>query len=1170
MSGTNRQNQPTKDEYRSIIHKKYYENREKARKRRTTETNVLAEMTGYLAEPFTLPRTRVESHNVSYMTTTRANDYGGTSPLLPEEERDPARYVYDDFHERVEDFLLRYLHNEDRRTLRKTSALYAALLDAVEGYMELTESTIKLCRRTLRPMRRSMDELPFSLKGAMKPSNAKASNERNDAGKKGCADGQEKVFLLTDNGETLPGTCVSAKWQDPKSTYKNANRSNFVGPIRDAANLVVRTGNRAEITAGVRRNEVPMRGVYGDRIAKRNLVLHGFLEPLVDEFARNMRAAKISKNARRATTNLEKRGKLDTHRGHEPFYRRFERSGGQPWIRAKLDRYNNAPNNTSNNTKYRANAVRLTQPNTRTLAWNPQKRSFGTDGPQSYWIQLVREMYDCVRVRNVQKWFRHRQSNKAPRSVGALQRDDGVWAQLDSVQGATGAINAIPKLTPTSGLGPNLGVTPWGYALDMNAWTGDMIGGAVFRKSYHRFGRSWYVDDYDASNDLQLPFGAYHEAMYHSLQTYAEQAQLQDGLREVYLNQVITNVLQHTHGSAGRVSHIRTGGVYDMEPHVVYGMFERLRGLDAGDLKKQLCDAVCESAQSRAFLPFREVSEKSNNFASKFKTHLNPRCNATGATSPIIHNCIIQYRKHSASASANRNNQNNTLRNNKTNDNNNRNNANSNNAMKNANKYQKMQRDQNDKNREIKEAKKELNKANANLENKKAKLKNANDALSKHIRDAKNITIKDPSYNVRQKEIANRKRQKNTAQQQYNNAEKEYNAAKSRYNTAAAKNNRTSTNRALERRYGNLDGIASRDLTRLSKNVILVDGEIFCRVDGDKEDETLRQEQTKAGNPKVLDRPRGERVQFPARRLPIEVNDTTTGAHATYANLLASDARGGHRGLVERLRANVVDPFVRAGGVLRYMHFHDLLARFHRIFDETDKSIPNNLRANAKTAKDLLDRLFDHPQMGDVVESLFFYVLSYMGMGREQAAQRVRTLSVMRTTRVGRERLFELTIKIRQMGEKGLLTKGMFTKLARHLVAADVAHRNSDINRSNVISMACNGNRKRCLTNENGRRSTSQAEIDRIYRDVTKGGLVRGLSRGLGWATGGMLGYKNFQSKFGQHNKRSAASVASSKFTRSAPSAVPRTVGARPERADHPPQEGRHGGRKTHNHKETA
>ena len=217
----------------------------------------------------------------------------------------------------------------------------------------------------------------------------------------------------------------------------------------------------------------------------------------------------------------------------------------------------------------RRNANKIGNVNTTTddLLWNQKLRSFGTSGPQDYWIQLLREMYDARRTENVRSKLR------------IMNRKEKKNAQLKPQE----VMDKFKSLN----LGDDLGVTCYGYACNPRDPS------APWGMSYHRFGRAWFCTDVN-KDPFQLPFGCYSDRCappllplshpnYHSSNSGTESSRIKGDLELVAVNNICTTVLQHDskYGTQGRFGHIKTAykgqRIGKMSPEEAFDMFATVR-----------------------------------------------------------------------------------------------------------------------------------------------------------------------------------------------------------------------------------------------------------------------------------------------------------------------------------------------------------------------------------------------------------------------------------------------------------------------------------------------------------------------------------------------------------------------------------------------------------------
>ena len=247
---------------------------------------------------------------------------------------------------------------------------------------------------------------------------------------------------------------------------------------------------------------IPFKTLYGDRLVKRRLVLHSFVQRLDSLLYTGFRGTKFQLH---------------------PLKARFE----------GLFMYDKSNNNG-------LGAINL---DTSSLIWDEGIRSFGNEGPQTYWIQLLREMYDAKRVENIRKKTRLLNARNMKNRAMSPSNVQNTFKNLN--------------------LPDNLGVTSYGYTCDPSDTT------KPWKKSYHRFGRAWFCNDTNA-DPYQLPFGCYNDACAppvkhlsnpnYNANSGMEPSGIKDSLMTIAVNNICTSVLQSQSrlGSQGRYTHIKT------------------------------------------------------------------------------------------------------------------------------------------------------------------------------------------------------------------------------------------------------------------------------------------------------------------------------------------------------------------------------------------------------------------------------------------------------------------------------------------------------------------------------------------------------------------------------------------------------------------------------------
>jgi hypothetical protein len=203
-------------------------------------------------------------------------------------------------------------------------------------------------------------------------------------------------------------------------------------------------------------------------------------------------------------------------------------------------------NNASTGKNKKNNKSNIGNVNTTTddLLWNEKLRSFGRSGPQDYWIQLLREMYDSRRVENIRSKLRI--LNSKQKKNNALTSNE-VFTKFKNLN-----------------LGDNLGVTCYGYTCNPRDRS------APWSPSYHRLGRSWFCTDIN-KDEYQLPFGCYSDRCapphlpishpnYNSSNSGTAPSRIKGDLELITVNNICTTILQKESkfGTQGRFGHVKT------------------------------------------------------------------------------------------------------------------------------------------------------------------------------------------------------------------------------------------------------------------------------------------------------------------------------------------------------------------------------------------------------------------------------------------------------------------------------------------------------------------------------------------------------------------------------------------------------------------------------------
>ena len=130
---------------------------------------------------------------------------------------------------------------------------------------------------------------------------------------------QRNSAVKTRNGTLKRWACANAGWD--KAFLANGSIQCVDARLHSVITAEYRaaTGGR-DVKADVDTEKVPLRTVFGDRIVKRNLVLHSFLDTLSD--------ALLTLNPRVKMNPTAARGRDAATNAVHPFHRRFERAGG--------------------------------------------------------------------------------------------------------------------------------------------------------------------------------------------------------------------------------------------------------------------------------------------------------------------------------------------------------------------------------------------------------------------------------------------------------------------------------------------------------------------------------------------------------------------------------------------------------------------------------------------------------------------------------------------------------------------------------------------------------------------------------------------------------------------------------------------------------------------------
>ena len=837
------------------------------------------------------------------------------------------------------------------------------------------------------------------------------------------------------------------------------------------------------LTSGLRTKQVAMRTVFGDRLIKRNLVLHSFLDTLSDALLFINPRVRMNPTAR-----IEQELSLNRH----PFHKRFEDAGGT-WRRSTV--------------QFAPRDMKYTEPSVEELAWDPEAGSFGTSGPQPYYLQLVRELYDAQRVQNVLS--KVRLSAAGPRGVVSnlnLQDiSDPAWSRYKDKH-----LRLIND--PSSHMRDNLGVTSYGYVVKVSNPEAPWI------RSYHRFGRDWYVDDALEMHPQQLPFGAYRDDFFDES---TPQSGPRDALLDVFLNQLVTHLANTRVGC--RYDHVATAGIRELPPAELYSRLARVRGesgfqtVVAQGVNLQTAypeegGVSAEFTRAGPTLMWELLNGSGLIYGTRHKDYFGgvSKFSALGFSSPA------GYGRRSASL---------------------------------------LEADLAAKTREV------GNKANAIAANEKARQEKKDVNTKKADRDTavtaksvKNLVDMYMASGVKGKAAIGSVNQsvitfplsgkasmlpnmalgnimansRTPTGMWYPSSEL---AAKRRAlvesggkitvtghdvgpdflrsigfglhrGKVAQRNNNAQRNNAPQNKSASSRGVQANTVRTnaglLQQHIVMVDGEIHSLAQFNE-----RVPVRFAGTEKVLshsDKNIPRRQPLVTHSIPGQdpSREARANAHGM-AELLQQDAESGYYGLRQRLHENLITPLFEGKMILKYYHFHDLLRRFMK----RTKSRPVNSWQNVQD-------LYDKATTADMMDCLYFYILCYTGMSDAQAAEKLKMVRAMRQTQEGREMLLNTIKDLRLLGQDGIMSKQLFTRIARHLLAAETNAERRKLTRSNV-------NREINAIAANIQK-TKKSPLRRVLRTVT--GATRSTMRAAGVPNRFLLptAYQNFNGNLGMSN----------------------------------------------------
>ena len=136
-------------------------------------------------------------------------------------------------------------------------------------------------------------------------------------------------------------------------------------------------------------------------------------------------------------------------------------------------------------------------------------------------------------------------------------------------------------------------------------------------------------------------------------------------------------------------------------------------------------------------------------------------------------------------------------------------------------------------------------------------------------------------------------------------------------------------------------------------------------------------------------------------------------------NNLLDDASGGVAGLVSRQMENVCAPIFKSGSLLKGTHFNDLMDRF--------LDAVSNIEAKGEN----LNVKLQSPKLYNIMKCIQFYLYLHVGLTTQEALTEIAKYQARKNSRNIQNHMFELSTKLRLLGNTGPMPKKMFQKIVR-------------------------------------------------------------------------------------------------------------------------------------------
>ncbi len=705
-----------------------------------------------------------------------------------------------------------------------------------------------------------------------------------------------------------------------------------------------------------------------------------------------------------------------------------------------LSAYKNINKSSKKNSKL--NKFKMADTDGISLQWKEDLRSFGSNGAQPYWIQMMREMYDVIRIRNVRLTTEQIKAGSNNNNDNDNNNNNNNKKKKPKETLSKGRLSQkdVSSLFSNIKLGDNLGVTEYGYQCR------DPLNpvGEIWTPSYHRFGRAWYCSDV-TPDKYQLPFGVYKDICAPPRGPIGSNnnndnngskgsrtprsSKITGSLRDIVLNQIMTNVLQQDSrfGTQGRYGHVRThvseksfGAV---PPREAFKIARNLRSYSVSERAKAIDNPLVIDTKWYDLLSSN--SSDRDPLFSRFNMYYGPNLQwsvlnarnalkGTGSSNFTAPRHVFSNDPNNIISTAPTGKKNtawNTIGETKV----------SASAQWEAAERSALQ----------KSSASDLNVLTLNLNN----IRNVLETPGRNQMNQKSKN-KTPKYqNLNMIETINIKAAPDSAI---------YHAAPLRRQALVDLLGPDSSNidwdsnklgkRALTK-YNLIEDLSSRgggltnksrnsvaDSQILNENVLFCDGDIYNVCDNKLSSYLYAGNNTVLGINKRYSKEGAIKLPVLPLRLPLRPStDSFRIAKrnaSTYFDLMYNDASSGLRGLVDRMVKYIFVPILSSGEITKGMHYNDLMTRFMQM--TTGDVNPQEI-----------ERLFKNPVAFNIMKCLTFYLYVHAGLSTSQALQQMAKIEAARIARNTQVNMYILAMHLRTLGDSGPMPYPLFKKVIK-------------------------------------------------------------------------------------------------------------------------------------------